>query len=85
MNERIKTIKEKLNNLGLYKICVLLITLAIVVSAVFWCGSILKKQAYYERQEMRQYYQDMRQYYQYMRDRGIKISESRLPPSPPDL
>jgi type II secretory pathway component PulL len=54
-------------------ICLILITLTVVVSAVFWCWSILKKQAYYERQEMRQYYQDMR-------DRGIKIPESRLPP-----
>ncbi len=51
MSEKLKTIKEKLNNLGLYKICVLLITAAIVAIAVFYCWDVWEKQAYFEKEK----------------------------------
>lgn len=53
MKEKIEQLKEKLNDLGIYKICILSITFSILMSSLFYCWSVLEKQIYFNENQKR--------------------------------
>ena len=51
----VKVMKEFIKKLGVYKICIILITIAILLSAVFYIWDVYERQAYWNEQEPTRY------------------------------